>query len=454
MTPRISAALAGIVLAAFALFSRPPQAQPKAANPIEAARQNNLGCAYMNQQLFEKGLRAFQQAVELDPKLAIARLNEAIAFLNLQKVDEAKAALEAALKQDPKNPNAWYNLGLLAKNTGDATAAIDDFKRVTEIDPNDADTWYFLGTAYVQAKQFPQAIEAFQHALQLNPLHASAVFGLSRAYQQSGDVDHAREHLKKFQYITQNKIGAPMSLAYGEQGQYSRAVESPQAVLKAPPPIKVQFVDVTAEAGLVSNPRPAVNFDIKDPRLAPGACFLDYDSDGKPDLFIADNGRQGGLSLYHNLGGGKFEEVTKQAGLDPSLSATGCTAGDYDNDGFPDLALAVDSHVALLHNLKNGTFRDEAESRGITHTAVGTMGLTFVDYDHDGDLDLYVASAGVEEDRTKRTAAGGAETHGTSRMWRNNGDGTFTDVTEATGLVGRGYVANAVGTDYNNDRAA
>src|SRR6202161_235152 len=250
MTPRISAALAGIFLAALGLFARAPQTQPKVANPIEAARQNNLGCAYMNQQLFEKGLKAFQQAVELDPKLAVARLNEAIAFLNLQKVDEAKAALEAALKQNPKNPNAWYNLGLLAKNTGDATVAIDDFKRVTEIDPNDADTWYFLGTAFVQAKQFPQAIEAFRYALELNPLHASAVFGLSRAYQQSGDVDHAREHLKKFQYITQNKIGAPMSLAYGEQDQYSRAVESPLAVLKASAQIKVQFADVTAEAGI------------------------------------------------------------------------------------------------------------------------------------------------------------------------------------------------------------
>ena len=130
------------------------------------------------------------------------------------------------------------------------------FKRVIEIDANDADTWYFLGTAYVQAKQFPQAIDAFQHALKLNPLHASAEFGLSRAYQQSGDIDHAREHLKKFQYITQNKLGAPMSLAYGEQGQYSRAVESPSAVLKAPAPIKVRFVDVTKEAGLVFNPAP------------------------------------------------------------------------------------------------------------------------------------------------------------------------------------------------------
>src|SRR5580692_1271026 len=251
MTPRWSAALAGVFLAAFGLFATAPQTQLK-ANPVEAARQNNLGAAYMNQQLFEKGLKCFREAAELDPKLTIARLNEGIALLNLQKIDEAKAALEAALKQDPKNPNAWYNLGLLAKNTGDAQAAIDAFHHVVELDATDADTWYFFGTAYAQAKQFAQAIDAFQHALQLNPLHASAEFGLSRAYQQSTDVEHAREHLKKFQYITQNKLGAPVSLAYGEQGQYSRAVESPSAVLKAPAQIEVRFVDVTREAGIES----------------------------------------------------------------------------------------------------------------------------------------------------------------------------------------------------------
>jgi tetratricopeptide (TPR) repeat protein len=248
MLPRISAAMAGMILTALAVFSTAPQTQTKASDPAQAARLNNLGCAYMNQQLFEKGLKAFQEAASLDPKLTIARLNEAVAYLNLQNIAEAKSALDDALKQDPKNPTAWYNLGLLAKNTGDTQAAIEAFKHVTEVDPNDADTWYFLGSVQVQAKQFPPAIDAFQHALQLNPLHASAEFGLSRAYQQSAgtdrtNLDHAREHLKKFQYITQNKIGAPISLAYGEQGQYSRAVESPQAVLKPPGQIKVRFVD-------------------------------------------------------------------------------------------------------------------------------------------------------------------------------------------------------------------
>jgi len=120
MTPRISAVLAGMVLAAFGFFATAPQSPSKPPNAVEAARLNNLGAAYMNQQLFEKGLKYFQDARKQDPKLAIARLNEGIAFLNLQKIDEAKPALDDALKQDPKSPNAWYNLGLLAKNTGDA----------------------------------------------------------------------------------------------------------------------------------------------------------------------------------------------------------------------------------------------------------------------------------------------------------------------------------------------
>ena len=437
----------GMILTAFGLFSSAPQTQPKAPNPIEAARMNNLGAAYMNQQLFEQGLKAFQQAATLDPNLAIAKLNQGIAYLNLQRVDEAKAALESALKQDPKNPNAWYNLGLLAKNSGDAQAAIDAFKRVTEIDPNDADTWYFLGTAYVQAKQFPQAIDAFQHALQLNPLHASAEFGLSRAYQQSADVDHAREHLKKFQYITQNKIGAPMSLAYGEQGKYSRAVESPQAVLKAPAQIKVRFLDVMKDAGIVSTPKPAVN--LTKPFFEPGsgACFLDYDNDGKIDIFLTDNGTQGGMSLYRNLGNGKFEDVTKQAGLDPSARAASCTVGDYDSDGYTDLAASLDSGFQLLHNEKNGTFKNVAPAAGIkgigTNQLVGIAGMAFIDYDHDGDLDLYTASGIVQFVGSASSSA--------SSMWRNNGDATFTPVDIGVSIPVS--AENAIATDYNNDRA-
>ena len=443
-----------MMLAAFGFFASAPQAPSKLPNAIEGARLNNLGAAYMNQQLFEKGLKYFQDAQKQEPRLAIARLNEGIAFLNLQKIDEAKAALDDTLKQDPKSPNAWYNMGLLAKNSGDAQAAIDAFKHVTEIDANDADTWYFLGSSYAQAREFPQAIAAFQHALQINPIHASAEFGLSRAYQQSGKLDEAREHLKKFQYLTQNKIGAPISLAYGEQGQYSRVIESPSAVLKAPAQIKVQFVDVTKEAGLVSK-NSTVDANGLASFVGPGACFLDYDEDGRLDIFVADGGPEGGLGLYHNLGKGKFEDVTKKAGLDPNVHGIGCTAGDYDNDGATDLAVSFDGRIQLLHNEKNGTFKDVTEAAGIKSDGFNA-GLTFVDYDHDGDIDLYVARFSKQPDfdpREKSRSPTVSAMTGSNLMWRNNGDGKFTEVSGSTGLTGIQPTIGAVGTDYNNDRA-
>jgi len=226
-------------LAALVFLAAAPE---KKSDPIEAARLNNLGCAYMNQQLFEKGLKYFQDALALDPNLRVARLNEGVALAALARVDPAKQALDEAAKNSPKDPHVWYSLGMLEKNSSDPQAAVEDFHRVIAIDDSDADTWYFLGTVYSQLKQFPQAIDVFEHALKLNPLHASAQFGLSRAYQQSGDTPHAREHLARFQYITQNKLGSAMSLAYGEQGKYSLAEESQVATINVPPQIPVKFV--------------------------------------------------------------------------------------------------------------------------------------------------------------------------------------------------------------------
>src|SRR5260370_38563190 len=105
-----------------------------------------------------------------------------------------------------------------------------------------------------------------------------------------------------------------MSLAYGEQGQYSRAVESPSAVLKPPGQVKVRFVDVTREAGLAAKGAPGTAADIAS-FIGPGACFLDFDGDGNIDIFLPHHGAQGVISLYHNLGNGRFDAVTKKARL-------------------------------------------------------------------------------------------------------------------------------------------
>jgi tetratricopeptide (TPR) repeat protein len=423
-----------------------------ATNREEAARLNNIGVAYMNQQLFAKALKNFEEAATKDPALAVTAVNRGVALLNLQRLDEAKALLEKAVKANPKDANAWYNLGLYDKNSSDASAAIEAFHRVTEIDPSDADAWYFLGSTYAQLKQFPEAIAAFEHALKLDSHHASAQFGLARAYQQSGQADPAHEAMKKFQYITQNKLGAPISLSYGEQGKYSRAEESPMTVEKVGAAIPVRFVDVTKQAGLKSKTMSAGK-DLGS-FLGAGACFLDYDADGQIDIFLVDNGPGGGIVLYHNAGDGKFEDVTSKSGLDPSLHAISCTAGDFDNDGAADLAVALSDGVRLLHNEKNGTFKDVTEASGLKNDGAN-VGITFVDYDHDGDLDLFIT-------RTLRNAPSpatgqpiglpsGLEFPG-NVMWRNNGNSTFTDVTSAAGLSADPSVSS-VGSDYNNDRA-
>jgi tetratricopeptide (TPR) repeat protein len=492
MTKTLSIVFGSVFI--LALFIALLAANGPAANPQQAARLNNIGVAYMNQQLFEKALKAFEEAAADDPSLQAATVNRGVALLNLQRLDAAKAQLDKAVKENPKDAHAWYNLGLYYKNSADASAAVDAFRRVTEIDPGDADTWYFLGSTYAQLKQFPEAIESFEHALKLNPLHASAQFGLARAYQQSAQADSAREAMKKFQYITQNKLGAPISLAYGEQGKYSRAEESPMAVEKVGAPIPVRFVDVSVPSKTGPYfPAPSPPASQGPGYLAPGACFLDYDNDGRIDLFLANNGAEGGMTLYHNLGNGKFEDVTVDAGFDPKQSAIGCTAGDYDNDGFEDLALGFLNGIKLYHNDKNGKFKDVNEQSGVTRPRLERIesygervyGLTFVDYDHDGDLDLYVGGADgdcrhqrkeaehaptnqemeeAEEEKTRskpdtpsEDAPLGSCEPG-NLMFRNNGDGSFTRVDVGltgeyrSGSQGMGGL-NAIGSDINNDRA-
>ncbi len=448
-----------IALAAAAILAAAPDDSHSKPDPsAEAARLNNLGAAYMNQQLFEKGLKAFQEAGARDPRLQIAFLNQGIALLNLARIEPAKVLLEAAGKNAPNDPHAWFNLGLLYKNSDNPQGSVAAFRHVTEIDPNDADSWYFLGAASAQLKQYPQAIDAFQHALKLNPLHASAEFGIARAYQQSGDAAHAREHLTRFQHITQNKLGSPIGLAYGDQGRYSTVEEAVGAAEKALPPIPVRFVTATESAGLASKASSAAATDLAS-FLGPGACFLDYDSDGKPDIFLPDNGPQGGMGLYHNLGNGKFEEVTKKTGLDSSIHAIGCTAGDYDNDGATDLAVADANRLLLLHNEKNGSFKDVTEAAGIVNpkgkTSELNLGLTFIDYDHDGDLDLYVTHfLNVGAPASGRPVVlPSDQLFSGNVMWRNNGNNSFTSVADAVGLSGTSPSVGAVGTDNNNDRA-
>lgn len=427
-------------------------AGPAPAPANEAARLNNLGVAYMNQQRLEQALDQFERAARLDPSLQVARLNQAIALLNLQRFEPASEILLQFTEQSPKNIRAWYNLGLLYRSTGQAEPALEAFTRAAELDPDDPDTHYFRGLLLAQVERHEEAIAAFERALALNPFHVSAEFGLARSAQRLGQSPRAREHLERFQRLTQEKLGAPMSLVYREQGRYSLA-EQISFEPAVPPAIPVRFVSVAAEAGLrAAAPRTMRGKPVDASFLGPGACFLDYDGDSRPDLFLLDDG-SGHAALYRNRGDGRFEEAKPGITLELKGAGLGCAAGDYDNDGWTDLGVSSSGGILLLRNEGGGTFRDVNESAGLRGDGL-SLGITFFDYDHDGDLDLYVA-------RFVRSAAESEAAFdfpfgvspAPNLLWRNNGNGTFTEWTAPAGLGGDAASVAAVTSDLNNDRA-
>jgi cytochrome c-type biogenesis protein CcmH/NrfG len=396
----------------------------------DASRLNNIGVALMNQQFTEKALAKFEAAHAADPSAAVPVLNKGIALLYLQKLPEAEEALRAAAAIDPNNARAWYALGLAHLNAGNPKLAIDDLQHVVKIDPNDADAHYFMGSFYLSLNDYAHAKDEYEAALKLNPIHASAQFGLARALQRMGDVDASRQHLKRFQELTQNKISSPLSAAYGEQGHYATVED-----MLAPPVTPGAMIPVTLVA------EPAIGAGVAAPSgdRSSGACLLDMKGSGAKDLVLFGSGERA-IRVYESGSDGKFAEIAaQQTGLTASGQAVACAVGDYDNDGKPDLAVAFTDRVLLFHNLGGGKFEDATKVVGIQQLNK-PAGVLFLDFDHDGDVDLFVTGA----------AANGG---GPSVMWRNNGNSTFTEWTGPTGLAGAKSTAGATLSDINNDRA-
>jgi len=392
-----------------------------------AAKRNSVGVAYMGQQRFADAEKEFRAALEADGNFVLAKLNLGISFIAQQKSELAVKALTEATEKRPKDPYGWYNLGLVLKDSGEVEKAIAAFGQVTKIVPNEPDAYYFLGYLYVQQQKYDEAIAAYKKAIEIFPFHASAEFGIAKAYQRKGDAESAGAHLTRFRKMSEAKTGTPFGAGYGDQGKFSTAEYEQNEVPKAPAAIPVKFSSqmLTANGGSAIGP-------------STGACFFDFDGDGKPDLFLV-SAVDGGMSrLLRNLGDERFADVTDLSGLKTTGKGMGCAAGDFDNDGKTDLAVCDADGVRLFRNEGSGKFVDVTQRAEIKREK-GCVGLTFVDYDHDGDLDLYVTMAPGAADGNV--------------LWRNNGNGTFTDVSGETRLGAEATGAGVAISDFNNDRA-
>jgi len=238
------------------------------------------------------------------------------------------------------------------------------------------------------------------------------------------------------------------------------------------PAATVQFTNITKAAGITFTHFKGNNGTSTILEEAgPGVCVFDYDDDGWQDIYFV-NGRdlyQRGVqkrnALYRNNGDGVFTDVTEKAGAPGTGYGLGCVAGDYDNDGRADLYVTQYGKNVLYRNNGDGAFTDVTDKAGVGAMEFGAAfhsGATFFDYDRDGRLDLYVGSYVSFGEKSRRACLIGAGVPTScppsvylgspATLYRNNGDGAFTNVTKAAKIYQPGGKNLSVGaSDFDHD---
>jgi len=234
----------------------------------------------------------------------------------------------------------------------------------------------------------------------------------------------------------------------------------------------VKFTDVTRAAGIDFRHRNgAAGMKYLIETMGSGVCAFDYDSDGLTDLYFVQSAPLPGAapdpllhaSLFKNLGGGRFQEVTARAGVgNAGRYGMGCAVADIDNDGDPDLYVTNFGPNTLYRNNGDGTFSDVSRASHTDNPLWGTA-AAFADYDSDGDLDLFVGNY-LDFTLAKHKRCGDVARHLISychpdayesvpnALYRNDGHGVFTDVTREAGLWNlEGKTLGALWTDFDGD---
>jgi len=244
----------------------------------------------------------------------------------------------------------------------------------------------------------------------------------------------------------------------------------PETLLASPAAPGFRFVDVTSSAGIqFRHNSGAYGGKLLPETLGPGCAFLDYDSDGWQDILLVNGTDWPGhkrdrstLKLYRNNRNGTFSDVTRAAGLDIEMYGMGVAAGDYNNDGYPDLLITCVGQNRLFKNTGKGTFVDVTKSSGLGgRQALSTSAIWF-DFDRDGLLDLFVCNYvkwSPEHDvfcsldgKNKSYCTPEAYRGETCWLFRNRGDGSFEDVTASSGVFDSSSKSLGVAMlDYDQD---
>ncbi len=402
----------------------------------DAYRANNLGVARLEQFDYPAATAAFRQALEKHADLAIARLNLAIALFYAGDLSAARREAEAAAKRLSSLPQPPYVLGLIARAENRTADAVAAFTRVRELDPLDPGAATQLGQLLLQERKYTEAIDLFKRAIDAEPYNATAAYGLAMALTRGGSRDEGAAAMAQFQKLRDSAYATTYSQNYLEQGRYAEAIAStgaePELVNQQIP--NVSFTDVTAE--VLPGGKPAARSGPGQIRgREAGVALADLDADGDLDLLAVDY-ELSRVQIYRN-DSGRFSDVSGASGMG-AAGARLTVAADYDNDGRVDV-LVLGSRVSLFRQTGTLRFEDVTAATGLPARPRDPRTAAWLDADHDGDLDLLIG--GVAGDPG-----------GSLLLARNNGNGTFTDITEAAGASMQTTVVAVAPTDYDNRR--
>ncbi|RPJ87578.1 MAG: tetratricopeptide repeat protein, partial [Acidobacteria bacterium] len=450
------------------------------AQPDDPFRYNNRGVAFLEQYEFRPASEEFRKALEARSNFIPARVNLGIAYYYLADYPKAAEQFREALKQDPKQPHAHFMLGLIVGKEKNREEAFQHFREVLAIDPEDPATHYNLGLLSARNREYDAAIASFKKVLEVEPYHVSALYNLAMALMRSGKQDESRQVMARFQQLKSgDQAGGPMGamgVQYAEEGKYALGIGQyePLAAQSAQQ-LSIRFVPANADAGVQfvhagpgKNPigtswkRSEYSAEEAKKTVVPGfgsgSAFLDFDKDGKMDLFVvnATTSQGTGNTLYRNVASGKFQDVSAASGLGLKHLGMGAAVGDFNNDTYPDLFVTGYGGNHLFRNDKNGRFTEVTQEAGITNSPTRwSLSAAFFDFDHDGDLDIYVTNfVDLTTVPQKETLVFPDDFAGQeNQLLRNNGNGTFVDVAAQAQVTGsKAKSTSVIFLDYNNSR--
>jgi tetratricopeptide (TPR) repeat protein len=411
--------LAGVVTLGVVLTAQPAPAPASREVRERAWQANNLGVAYLEQFNYARAATQFEAALAIDGSLVPARVNLAIARMYEPDLSAAIKAATAAAAAPSAPPNADFVLGLIARTENREEDALAAFRRVLQADPDDVASLVNVGQLLLQRRAYAEAVPAFSKAVELEPYNVSALYNLAVAQTRAGQRDLGAATTAKFQALRETGYGTTYSNTYMEQGRYAEAILSTGAE-----------ADLAPTAPPLTYTAAMLTFGSTSSLVAAG----ELDRDGHSDYIVVTNA---GFDAYANTGAAPRRLRSTPWPMPAAFAARGAIVADTDNDGKADVLLHGRGGIALWRQKSGGDgsavdFEDVTAGTGIT-TTLDVTTAALVDFDHDGDTDLVIGGAARTDGSPAPLAA-----------WRNNGNGTFTDIS-STALPGQApLVAQAI----------